>query len=167
MSIMARYPRLFENVSGEDIPPFAVMRPAGRVEDDDVWVMKCAKPDSDGGTFHVFNGPLKVKAGNRGNCTVESPILALYETADGTPQTGEEWGAKNGSWKLHKQRTGYKVIAEGETYLVEVIRMPTTAAMVLPVSSTSQGGRFDARKRFYVGNGVFANETTPIWLVLG
>lgn len=97
----------FRNDSGEEAPPFAIMRLAGVETVAGRAVLICYKPNEDGGTRYTFNGPCAVADGKYGFCTSDFPLMAYYDNTSGTPAINQEWGAKNGSWKITKYKPGY------------------------------------------------------------
>jgi hypothetical protein len=91
------------NTTAEEIPAFGLMRVTGTDDDGRAQV---AKPDTDGQTNLLVNGPLPVNPNGYGQGHCESPCVVAYDTDDGTPAAGEDWGAASGSWKLKKDQTG-------------------------------------------------------------
>lgn len=115
----------FRNDSGAEIPPHGLLRvldrvtpPAGQPEE---WLLKVAKPDEDGKTYHLVNGPFPVPVGQHGEATFDFPTLVAYDASQGQPAPGESWGSQSGSFLLSKSFTGYRILAGPKDGLVEVI----------------------------------------------
>jgi len=94
------------HASGEQAPGFALVRVVG-VDGDGT--LQVAQPDTDGQSVLVL-GPAGVPAGGRGLCTADFPAWALYEAGDGSATFGQSWGAGAGSWKLRKDKAGFRVL---------------------------------------------------------
>ncbi len=92
------------NTSGEQIPAFGLIRVTGA---DSVGVLQAAKPNADGQQVMV-NGPVPIPVAAYGSATNDFPNYALYDTGDGTPAVGDTWGAGSGSWKLRKNKAGFR-----------------------------------------------------------
>lgn len=107
----------FRNDSGEEIPAFACMRCTGlALIDDGSVVLKMAKPNTYGAQFgHYFNGPIKIASGLYGLCTRSPAAAAVYDSVDGTPAFGEQWGPRSGTWKLKKNTGGFEVLGVTNT----------------------------------------------------
>jgi hypothetical protein len=107
-------PRVYEaipfvNGSGETIPPYAVMRLTTPTTVDGEMLVTATKPSSTSQRLYLVNGQDAVEdsATARGWGTwVWDSDWVLYDTTD-TPTVGDEWGAKEGEWKLFKNRTGF------------------------------------------------------------
>lgn len=106
----------FLNDSGEEIPAHAVMRINGISVQRNRACYAMRQPNSFGSIWgHRINGPTPVADGAFGVCTLTGVIAGLYDTADGTPAHGEYWGPRNGSWKLRKNTSGWRVLADGDS----------------------------------------------------
>ena len=101
------------NGAGETIPAFAVVRVTGSGTDD---VYTAAKPDEDGQYAFVW-GIHDTPAGFVGTLTNDYPAYALYESGDGAPAVGETWGAGAGSFKLRKDKPGFRVVGSPDATL--------------------------------------------------
>jgi len=97
----------FANGAGEEIPGFALLRVTSTDSDGLITV---GKPNEDSAQLLLVNGPTPVASGGRGDCTFDFPIHMLYDTGDGTPAVGEEWGSANGSWKLNSGKGGFLIL---------------------------------------------------------
>jgi hypothetical protein len=99
----------FLNQNAGSIPAYGVVRvtgvsivEAGRV------VLTVDQPNTYGCQANCFiNGPVAVSPGQYGYCTRSGALVALYDTADGTPALGDAWGPRSGTWKLKKNAGGF------------------------------------------------------------
>jgi hypothetical protein len=100
-----------ENVSGKNIPAFALLRVTGRPGTADYSVAAPNADHQDGLLVnHDCDIPDKIdKHNGRGNATPDYPVQILYNPADGVPQAGETWGAGAGEWWLRKGHSGYVI----------------------------------------------------------
>jgi hypothetical protein len=104
------------NDSGEEIPAFAIMRISGARKQNDQFVLEVKQPDTFGSQGqHVVNGPQKIATGKYGQCLRADLVSVLYDSADGTPAFGEQWGPRSGSWKLRKNTGGFVLIGNVNT----------------------------------------------------
>jgi hypothetical protein len=99
----------FQNVSGESIPAFAVMRVTGTAVINGMPAITCAKPNATSYNFYVINGPHDVQNGAYGQCTYGPSVVVRYNTGT-SPTLDAEWGAVNGSWLLGSGGTGFRVV---------------------------------------------------------
>jgi hypothetical protein len=120
------------NASAEEAPGFALVKIAGVDADG---TLQLAKPDTDGQDGLVL-GPAALAAGARGLCTADFPAWALYDVADGTPALGETWGAGAGSWKLRKNKPGWRVLGGAADGRVIVLRNELTGLAVAAVDGS-------------------------------
>lgn len=98
------------NTSGETVPAFAAMRISGI--DSSTGVFTVAKPNTNDATANIlFNGPVEIPAAHYGIATADFPASVRYETGDGTPVNGDEWGVSSGDWKLRNARSGFLIQA--------------------------------------------------------
>jgi hypothetical protein len=108
----------FMNKSGERVPPHAVVKlkrsRAGKSHHG-------YKPDKDDDPFVVFNGQFEVEPDGDGYATVDYPLWARYNAADGDPTNGESLGTRAGFWELHRGYEGFLVWggADGEKVYVQ------------------------------------------------
>ncbi len=99
----------FLNQNAGTIPAYGVVRvtgvsivEAGRV------VLTVDQPNAYGCQANCFiNGTVAVSAGQYGSCMRAGALVALYDTADGTPAFGDAWGPRSGTWKLKKNTGGF------------------------------------------------------------
>lgn len=98
------------NDSGEEIPAFAIMQITGVNRDDVVIVDKCS---ADSTKLFLINGGSVIGIDDHGvgYAPMEMPYWVYYDTADGTPANGAQWGPANGSWKAKKDKIGLLMIA--------------------------------------------------------
>ncbi len=99
----------FVNNSGQEIPPFAVMKCTGVVvvEPGRVALMM-DQPDAFGCWGQCFyNNLVSVADGNYGAAGRSNVMAMLYDSGDGTPAYGDMWGPQSGTWKLKKNTGGF------------------------------------------------------------
>jgi len=112
------------NNSGEEIPPFAVMRISGEETVGGRTRFIVAKPDS---TFrrkgYLVNGPFAIGIGKAGSGTRDTTYALCSSSA--SPVRDQWWGAKDGEWKLFQHRPGFLVLGnyqgtgDGQRAIVE------------------------------------------------
>lgn len=145
----------FRNDASEAVPPFGVLRITG-VETNLIpqnAVLLAAKPNADNGTQYVFNGPTPVEPGGFGSCTVDFPLFAAFDDSE-APEVGDEWGAQNDSWLLHKGKTGYKINGGPHDGRVEIRLSLSSSAPLHPFeldSGIAKGGDAPATLREWDG----------------
>lgn len=102
----------FVNAGAGSIPAYGVVRATGvTVVEPGRVVLSVDQPNTFGCQANCFiNCPVAVGAGKYGYATRSAPLVALYDTADGTPAFGEAWGPRSGSWKLKKNTGGFCVL---------------------------------------------------------
>src|SRR5574341_2013721 len=93
------------------IPAFGLVRVVS-VDTDGVLTVDRPSTDSE---FCLVNGPTDIAASGYGACTNDFPVHALYETGDGTPTGGQEWGAGAASYKLRSGKAGFRIRSEEHT----------------------------------------------------
>jgi hypothetical protein len=100
--------KLFRNASGEDIPPFSILRITGAENFQGAIRFIVGKPNATQQTAYLVNGPETVRATKDGRCTTltQADYLA-YDTADGSPSVGDSYGAQNGQWTAKKDVPGF------------------------------------------------------------
>lgn len=102
----------FRNDSGETIPAGGVLRLTGFVvTDPEEGFYTAAKPNTYGSQYsHALNDELPVGSGKYGRCCLGQTVPALYDSADGTPAFGENWGPRDATWKLKKNTGGFRIL---------------------------------------------------------
>ena len=102
----------FVNSSSGTIPAYGVVRGTGvSIIEPGRVVMTVDQPNTFGCQTQCFvNGPAPVAAGNFGYACRTGLLVALYDTADGTPAFGQAWGPRAGTWKLKQNTGGFAVI---------------------------------------------------------
>lgn len=97
------------NDSGEVIPAFAIMQITGVNRDDVVIVNKC---DEDSAKLFLINGGAVIGIDDHGvgYAPMEMPYWVYYDTSDGTPANGEQWGPAAGEWFAKKDMIGLLMI---------------------------------------------------------
>lgn len=98
------------NTHNTAAPPFAVMQITG--VDTDTGAVTVTRPTGDGKTGVVFNGPVEIPAGGRGNATADPPMLAAYDGGTGTPSVGDLWGTATSSWLLAAGNSGFVALGD-------------------------------------------------------
>ncbi len=99
----------FVNNNAGQVPAYGIVRATGLsiVEPGRV-VLAVDEPNAFGCQANCFvNGPVPVNAGAYGYATRSGPLVALYDSADGTPAYGDAWGPRSGTWKLKKNTGGF------------------------------------------------------------
>lgn len=114
------------NSSGETVPAFALMRVTG--VDTSSGSLIVGKPNADNQTNLLVNGPCEIPSGLQGIGMWGVPAVVCYDTGDGTPVAGDEWGAESGGWKLRNAKTGYIVSGVLGTGFVSVMHAVTTSS---------------------------------------
>lgn len=104
----------------ERIPGYGAVRVVS--VDNTTGLVTVAKPDADNQKVYLV-GPADIAQAGDGLLTRDWPAWVLYESADGTPAPGQEWGVASGGYKLRSGKTGYRIVggaAEGRV-LVEAV----------------------------------------------
>jgi hypothetical protein len=102
----------FRNDSGEEIPPFGVMRPrifadtaTEIIDRDGQWCVSVVKPDTKFSRRYLINGSAAVPIAGYGMAADGFyPVLALRENE--TVECGDGWGVQPSSWKLKRYSPG-------------------------------------------------------------
>lgn len=134
------YNQPVRNVSGEAVPPFAVMQVAGFVEFAGRDWFTVVKPDGDG-KIYLVNGPTEIPASGdsaTGAACLLTRDIAAHALYDETPETtgdpvvvpaiNEEWGPKAGSWRLHRGQTGFLIIGDVQGESASAPGLPVVAS---------------------------------------
>src|SRR5262245_5062848 len=104
-----RMVRAKNNSSSLTIPAYGLVRV---VSVDTTGLVTVDRPNVSGeGVMVTSSQP--IQPSGYGAVTRDWPTYALYESGDGTPATGESWGAGNGTYKLRKNVGGSLVIQGG------------------------------------------------------
>lgn len=117
----------FQNVSGEVVPPYAVMRPDGGEVRSGNWVLHMVKPDDTFSRRYYINGPYAIPDDGFGNCSDGTyPTMARFPGL-GTFVAGKtNFGIAPDSWVLKKGGVGRfrycfgANYAQGTEYLTSV-----------------------------------------------
>lgn len=121
------WPILFSNISGQVIPPYGCIQFAGF--DSDLNVLKADVSDDYGARYaHFVNGPQSVDVGDAGHCVYPAEIVKVgYDSSDGTPGVGINWGPIAGSFLIRRVGQGFRVLAvDTELEIVVAFREPCT-----------------------------------------
>src|SRR3990167_10117675 len=113
----------FRNDSGEEIPAFGIIRLTGvALPETGELVYTGDKPNTYGSQYsHAINSDAIVPDNGYGKCTLTFPAVAVYDSADGTPAFGEQWGPRNATWKLKKNTGGFRVLGVSNSDLKLVL----------------------------------------------
>ena len=99
----------FNNVSGEEIPAFAVMKITG-LDSESNGRLTADQYDQFGAVYATaINGEHAVADTKNGKCTFSFPVWVMYDTGD-TPALGESWGPVSGEWDARLRGIGFTVI---------------------------------------------------------
>ena len=93
------------NQGAAAVPSFGLVRV---VSVDATGLLTVDQPSADGQAALV-NSEIPIQPGSYGKVSCDWPVYALYEGGDGTPATGETWGAGAGSYKLRKGKGAFVV----------------------------------------------------------
>lgn len=155
----------FSNSTEEEIPAHAVIRISGTATDNQSTIFNGAKPNTYGSQFsHYINGSEDVIAGQAGTCfdprALEGGVVALYDSDDGTPLFGEQWGPRSGTWKLKKSTGGFRVVGvvDSEEHLVLVTQDPFLRFRGITDASIAKGA--DGTVSIYTGNNGSYSDTS-------
>lgn len=113
LSVFDRVPwRIFQNKSGETVPPFGVMKKTNAVTRNGEICYEIGKPDTDFQSQYLVNGHIQIENDGYGLCTwLEEAGLVLCDTINAAD--GEEWGVKSGQWSLTQHRSGFWIAGSG------------------------------------------------------
>lgn len=100
---LPRWPLPLKNNSGDDVPAFALVVAAASGAPGSEIFYSAIQPTNGSADLCVANGPIQIPYGGESQCNWDSPLVVLYDPADGTPTLGQEWGPKTGSWALRKK----------------------------------------------------------------
>lgn len=103
----------FLNAGSSTVPAYGALRITGAGFVAGVGLrLTCDQPNAYGSQYgHALNAGAAVAAGATGWCSLDFPTYAAYDTADGTPTTGQALGPRNGTWLLKARTGGFRVIA--------------------------------------------------------
>ena len=108
------WPLLVKNVSGEEVPAFALMRVTAVTDADFTGeiVYSVDKPNSSSLDRLIVNGPMPIPATTnaRGRATWIFPTFCAFKSSDGTPAAGDNWGPVSGSWDLRLAGSGIVIM---------------------------------------------------------
>jgi hypothetical protein len=132
---------LVKNDSGEEIPAYAVMMATGveRLSNNRVAIKVDAfDPDADieGPPIILVNGPtpLGITGSKRYGCARLADITpgwVAYDTEDGPPAFGEEWGLEDGEWRLKK---------DSDEQVFQIIGLPDAEKEIVLAAFILEGG---------------------------
>jgi hypothetical protein len=99
---------------GVTVPAYGVFVATQANNQNDYWVYDGSQAAvHGGGSIVLVNGCDDVPSGSVGWAgeARETPVWALYDTSDGTPQPGESWGPKANLWYLGRGLPGFVVLS--------------------------------------------------------
>lgn len=105
----------FKNASGQAVPARGIIQITDALAIGRARVLKAVKPIDDDADklLYYINGPTEIPNNKTGQASRGlHATWALFDSADGTPEFGEEWGPKDGSWKLRKGEKGFIIVGE-------------------------------------------------------
>lgn len=126
------------NGAGEEIPLYSCVRVTAF--DPNTGMFSLAKPDTDG-QFVFLTDKTSIASGSNGVFSDSFPMLANYDSADGTPAIGEAWGAGAGTFKLKKGKAGFVIAGDPNTAdeTVPVRRVDASTDSVADVTYSQRG----------------------------
>lgn len=130
----AHYGILVRNDSGDEIPPFAVMRRTGTTRVNGRKVVLVDQPDSTIKRAYLVNSPLKIREDGYGwSATLkESGGLVLVSS---NPTLDDIYGAQNGSWELAEDPLG-SFLMEGTVMTLDSGATVASALQITPARQT-------------------------------
>lgn len=105
----------FKNTSGMAVPARGIIQITDALTIGRARVLKAVRPinESADKLLYYINGPTQIANNKTGQATRGlTATWALFDQADGTPEFGEEWGARNGTFKLRKGEKGFIIVGE-------------------------------------------------------
>lgn len=109
------------NSSGEDIPPYGVVRLATAGTDG---VRTVDAPNADNDPHVYVNGAGTLHNGDRGFVRFLSLGAIAYDAADGEPAINAIYGPKRGSFRVHPGYFGFRIAGEADGKTVTAARVP-------------------------------------------
>lgn len=102
--------RTVYNDSGETIPAWAILQITGVDREGNIKVDQCS---TDSTKLFLINSGSIIDIGDYGvgYAPMEMPYWVYYDTADGTPANGEQWGPGAGTWKAKKNKIGLLMLS--------------------------------------------------------
>lgn len=143
-----------ENDAGVEVPAYGVLRVTGHTT---AGFRKVAKPNADSQSGCIVNGSTKIPVTigtrpGRGQALADPHVRALYDSADGTPAVDETWGPGNGTFKLKKGKTGFRITGGVDATAGTVWVVQTPGGAVAEISRPLE---------YWRGSGSEAWFTTP------
>ena len=120
---------IIKNNSGEEMPPYGIGRVSAVDDTGTVLFWQVEKPSATFARLHAVNSSVAIAAGELGLGTYGPYTEVLYDDADGTPGTGDSYGAKSGQWSIVKDRPGFTILGKNTlqaSNTVKVIQEPIT-----------------------------------------
>lgn len=109
------------NGGSEPIPSFAVVKITSISASTAIPVVGQVDAADEAAVF--FNGPAPIPPNEDGQVHCTIPCIAAYQADDGAdPAHGGIWGTKSGSWYLHPNQKGFRILGAGAYGLCNVIR---------------------------------------------
>lgn len=110
------------NATAETIPSGGLCRVTGTTGSGGERALSVGKPDADDQAGVLVNGFATVPPGGYGSGSFDNRVAVAYDTRDGTPAAGEDWGVKSGCWEARKDYLGFRVLGGGGGGLVNAVR---------------------------------------------
>jgi hypothetical protein len=143
------------NISGDDIPPFGVVR---LVSINDDGQFEVDYPDKANYPYGLaFNGPTTIPSGGAGSVTTDTPFWAHYDaegingnsadSSDDTPVAGDIWGPTPNSFALINSASGFRVLSSVDPF-------DLSACMVVldPLALPDEPNEYDEYYDYYDGS---------------
>jgi hypothetical protein len=159
-----RHYKRCKNVSGETIPPHALMAVTGvYVDGRGIWWIEVDKPSATLHRGYAVNSHLEITTDaddDMGICFTSGSVRVLYNSA-GTPDSGQGWGPKVDSWEAELGSPAC-LHSDGEydggsgDVLLHAVLSPITTLLCKANSSLATGG---PRTNYTILSGTFGSET--------
>jgi len=95
------------------------------------WFLKVEKPNDQFQTWYLVNGPVGIGEDQKAIIVEQFPCYGLYDASESDPTFDQYWGAKDGEWKLFKNRDGFQVLGNPKTLFGDDSDTPTTKRILV------------------------------------
>lgn len=106
---LARYNKGVKNLSGQVVPPWAVVQIIGAPAVNAEEFYSVSQPNGASKAKYLLNGPQSIAIGGYGACTDTYPAGVLWAGVT-PPAIGVEWGPVVGSWAMSASGTGFLIL---------------------------------------------------------